>query len=122
MEADGVLVRRSKREWLLAPRFFQLAGIAGEYTRRRGLSSGEHELLLLKHLKEFGPTSMADLNQVAPSLSRKEVLKLLQSLRAGGKVVMTGAKRGAKWAVTGTEVADNTGDATEGPAQNRSKL
>ncbi|MBE2252453.1 MAG: putative DNA binding domain-containing protein [Myxococcus sp.] len=121
LEKHGVLERRSKREWLLAARFFRLAGKPGEYTRRRGLKAPEREMLLLKHLEQFGPSAMADLIQVLPSLDRKEVLRLLKGLRAAQKVVLTGSKRGAKWALAVCEPVDNTGDSEESPRVEHSK-
>jgi len=125
LEKDGVLEPQGKRNWLLAARFFRFAGNAAEYTRRKGLEEPEQELLLIKHLRQFGPSPMADLKQVLPSLDRKDVLRLLKRLRTAQKVVLSGSKRGAKWALAFPEPLDNTknNDETSMPEafQNASK-
>jgi hypothetical protein len=68
---------------------------------KHAANSFDFELLLLKHLERFGPSSMKDLQDVVPSSDRRSILKILNALKAAGKVLLEGEKRGAKWRISG---------------------
>ena len=104
LEASGA---GAGRKYLLASRFYALAKRSGEYTRRKGLARGEHELLLLKHLEQFGASSMSQLEEVIPSVDRRSILKTLHSLKDQGKVRLEGTKRGSKWVVAGQKPGES---------------
>lgn len=74
-------------------------GQAGAYTRRRGLDRSANKQLLLQHLKDAGSagSSLQELEQVLPGLSRSQIQGLLQSLRDDGGARIAGSRRWAKW-------------------------
>jgi ATP-dependent DNA helicase RecG len=85
--------------FILSRKFHSFLGQGGAYTRRKGLDRETNKALLCKHIlenKEAG-SAFRDLEQVLPALSRNQVQKLLQELKAEGRITMTGARRGARW-------------------------
>jgi len=84
---------------LLSRRFYRYLGQAGVYTRRRGLDRETNRQLLLKHIRDNAAegATLADLQEVLPSLSRRSIQGLLESLRVDGMIHVEGKTRGAKW-------------------------
>jgi hypothetical protein len=68
---------------------------------------------------------MKDLQDVVPSSDRRSILKILNALKAAGKVLLEGAKRGAKWRISGqNELKSATkpkASASPPPARRRQK-
>lgn len=85
--------------YLLSRRFYAALGQKGAYTRRRGLDREENKALLLRHLREQGTLGcpMAELQQVLPALSRRQVNGLLTELRTEGLARLRGQRRWARW-------------------------
>jgi len=86
---------------LLAQRYYRMVGKAGAYTRRKGLDRETHKELLVKHLQENpGGRPLAEMHQVLPQLSRRQVQDLLQELRSEERVNLSGQRRWARWSAT----------------------
>jgi SNF2 family DNA or RNA helicase len=85
--------------FILSRKFHSFLGQGGAYTRRKGLDRETNKALLYKHIQENKGTGSAfrDLEQVLPALSRNQVQKLLQELKAEGRIRLTGSKRGGRW-------------------------
>jgi len=85
--------------FILSRKFHSFLGQGGAYTRRKGLDRETNKALLSKHIQENIGTGSAfrDLEQVLPALSRNQVQKLLQELKAEGRIRLTGSKRGGRW-------------------------
>lgn len=85
--------------YVLSRKFYSFLGKRGAYTREIGLDRETNKALLLRHIIENGANGSAlkELSQVLPALSNSQVQKLLQRLKADGKVSLSGSKRGAKW-------------------------
>jgi ATP-dependent DNA helicase RecG len=73
----------------------------GVYTRKRGLDKETNKALLLKHIKDSGDegSTLSELLQVLPSLSRDQVQKLLQEMKTEGRVYNVGRTRAGRWYV-----------------------
>lgn len=84
---------------LLSRRYYQAAGKAGVYTRKKGLDRETNRQLLLKHIHDSGleGAPLHDLHQVLNFLSEPQVKYLLKGLRAEGKIQMQGFGPGARW-------------------------
>jgi ATP-dependent DNA helicase RecG len=100
--ASGVLESVGKgrgARYLLSRQFYNFIGIPGVYTRKRGLDRETHKELLLKHIRDAGAegSNLADLNQVLPELSRRQIQGLLNELRSERKVHLTGRTSMARW-------------------------
>jgi hypothetical protein len=54
---------------------------------------------LLKHIEEnrAAGAAMKEFEEVLPSLSRRQILGILQELRSEGKIHPEGQRRGARW-------------------------
>lgn len=85
--------------YLLSERFHHFAGDRGSYTRRKGLDRETNQALLLAHIKRNAAegSPLRDLHDVLPSLSRKQVQRLLGELERAGRVHSRGKTRGARW-------------------------
>ncbi len=104
LRATGVLetVGRGRgTRYILSRRFYDFAGARGAYTRRRGLDRETHKELLLKHLADRGTegSALAELSQVLPELSQRQVQELLKALRDEGRAELNGHGAGAKWSL-----------------------
>ena len=84
---------------LLSRRFYRRAGMAGVYTRKRGLDRQTNKELLLKHIQDSQDegSRLGELVQVLPALSRAQVQILLRSLRHEGRIHNIGKTRAARW-------------------------
>lgn len=85
--------------YFLSRRFHSFLGKKGKYTRERGLDKETNKALLVKHIAENAGTgsTLHELQEVLPSLSRNQVQKLMQSLKAEGKISMRGQTRTGRW-------------------------
>jgi ATP-dependent DNA helicase RecG len=95
----GVVEPLTRQKVILSRRFYEHLGEAGVYTRKRGLDQDYEKGLLHTHIvssKQKG-APMKELMEVLPGRSRAYVGRLLQNLRAEGKVHPIGIKRGARW-------------------------
>ena len=100
--ADGLLERigRGRGARLMLSRAFASAiGESAAYTRRKGLDQEEGKLLLLKHLEHKGEEGapLAELAQVLPSKSKRQVQHLLGLLADEGKAIAPRRGPGAPW-------------------------
>jgi ATP-dependent DNA helicase RecG len=99
--SEGIVEKTGTRgrsvKYILSRRFYRFIGQSGQYTRKKGLDQETNKQLLLKHLHLHGASSIADLEQVTPSLNRNQVHYLLKLLKAEGKVKLGGHTRDSKW-------------------------
>lgn len=84
---------------LLSQRFYRFMGQGGTYTRKRGLDRETNKALLLRHIEDSTPagTTLGELQQVLPALSRSMVQGLLRELRDADQVRVQGQRRWARW-------------------------
>lgn len=85
--------------YLLARRYYVIAGKKGVYTRDRGLDRSTNKALLLKHIRDNAAEGarLAELAQVLPALSEGRIQRLLRELKAEGSAVVVGRTKGARW-------------------------
>lgn len=101
MEAGAVesLGRGRGVRHLLSRSFYAAIGQKGAYTRKRGLDHETNKELLCKHVRDNDRdgSPLADLQQVLPALSARQVQHLLHELRDEGRVRLSGQRRWARW-------------------------
>lgn len=100
--ADGLLERISRgrgARLILSRTFSQAIGESAIYTRRKGLDQEECKLLLLKHLRLKGEEGapLAELAQVLPSKSKRQIQHFLRLLSKDGKAIPPRRGRGGLW-------------------------
>jgi ATP-dependent DNA helicase RecG len=95
----GAIERVGRKKLVLAKRFYGLAGMKGEYTRKRGLDRDTKKALLLKHITDNSAsgTPFEELAQVLPSHTRNEIKVLLRELRDSHQIQVVGTTRAARW-------------------------
>jgi len=88
--------------YVLSRRYYQFAAAAGTYTRMRGLDRDTNKQLLLTHVVDSGSGGcpLAEIQQVLPSHSRRQLQGLMSELRRDGLVEVRGKGRGARWFAT----------------------
>jgi ATP-dependent DNA helicase RecG len=86
-------------KYVLSRKFYSFLGKTGAYTRKRGLDRETNKALLVQHIKDSADDGCAlgELEQVLPALSTSQVQKLLQQLKADGKVRVAGRRRTGRW-------------------------
>jgi ATP-dependent DNA helicase RecG len=99
---EGIIERIGRGRgvrFILSRKFHSFLGQHGAYARRKGLDRETNRALLCKHLQDNQEAGGAfrGLEQVLPALSRNQVQKLLQELKAEGRIRLTGSKRGGRW-------------------------
>jgi ATP-dependent DNA helicase RecG len=100
---DSGVIEKSGRgrgvKFVLSRNFYNFLGKTGAYTRKRGLDRETNKALLLKHIVDTGNEGCAlgELEEVLPALSTSQVQKLLQELKADGKVTVSGLRRAGRW-------------------------
>lgn len=95
----GLIERVGGSRLILAKKYYEHAGDAASYTRKRGLDR-EHNLALLeKHLIDHldRGCKLEELTQVLPLLPESTVRSLLTTLRKRGKAHTKGATRSGRW-------------------------
>lgn len=99
---QGVIERVGRgrgARYLLSRRFYRFLGKAGVYTRRRGLDRETNKALLIRHIEDSsaGGTTLGELQQVLPGLSRDQVRTLLRELRREGRIEVRGTTKAGRW-------------------------
>ena len=96
VESQG---RGPRARYFLSRGLYAALGRKGAYTRKRGLDHDTNKELLCKHIRENDGdgSPLADLAQVLPALSGRQVQRLLNELRAEGRIRVVGARRWARW-------------------------
>lgn len=90
--------------YLLCQRYYTFAGKSGIYTRKKGLDKETNKELLLKHIKLSSKhgTTLMELCQVLPTLSKRQVQELLKELKIQGQAHFKGKTKASLW-FPGTE-------------------
>jgi len=112
---EGIIERigRGRGSRLILSRgLYDFIGKLGTYTRRKGLDRETNKALLLHHLKGAGVAgaAFADLQQVLPALSRRQIQGLLEDLRDMGEVMLEGKKRYSIWRIVGSRKGTRPGE------------
>jgi ATP-dependent DNA helicase RecG len=101
---EGIIERigRGRGARLILSRgLYDFMGKGGIYTRQKGLDRETNKTLLLRHIAENSASGsgLPELQQVLPALSRFQVQKLIQELRAEGRIRLwpPATRRGARW-------------------------
>jgi ATP-dependent DNA helicase RecG len=99
---EGIIERIGRGRgvrFILSRKFHSFLGQYGTYTRRKGLDRETNKALLMKHIEERreAGAAMKEFEEVLPALSRRQIMGLLQDLRAAGKIHPEGERRGARW-------------------------
>jgi ATP-dependent DNA helicase RecG len=102
LQDEGIVERLGHGKgirYILSRRFYGFIGKEGVYTRKRGLDYETNKALLLRHIENNAErgSPLADLLQVLPALTRRQVQRLLADLRAEGRAQCVGRTRTAKW-------------------------
>jgi len=84
---------------ILCQQYYTLAGKNGIYTRKRGLDKETNKELLVKHisLNAKHGSKLAELNQVLPFLSQRQVQELLRELRIQKQIHFKGQTKASLW-------------------------
>lgn len=93
----GLIERAGRGKLILARKYHTLIGRPGEYTRRRGLDRETNKALLVRHVQDNAGCQLAELCQVLPSLSARQVQGLLNDLRTEGRLRAEGRTRASRW-------------------------
>jgi len=95
----GIIEHVGRNKYILARRFYEVAGKAGTRTRIVGLDRETNKELLLRHIKDYKNrgAQLKELQQVLPGLSRPQIQTLLRELRATGKIYVSGTTSNARW-------------------------
>ncbi len=99
---EGIIERIGRGRgvrFMLSRKFHSFLGQQGAYTRRKGLDRETNKALLCKHIEENREkgSPFRELEQVLPALSRNQVQKLLQELKAEGRIQVTGTRKAGRW-------------------------
>ena len=102
LEDNGVIEhvgRGRATRYILSKRFYDHLGRPGAYTRKRGLDRQTNKELLVRHIEQNQRrgSSFAELADVLPSQSKRQVKALLQELKNEGRIRAEGATRSARW-------------------------
>ena len=101
---ERVSVGRYAR-FALSRRVWDLVGEPAAYTRGRGLDRETNKELLVRHLYNRGAkgSTLTELQKVVPNLTVSQVRRMLQELKKGGRIRLSGRTRGATWYETGAQ-------------------
>lgn len=85
--------------YILSRALHEAIGARGTYTRKKGLDHETNKALLLRHVRERGTEGapFAELEQVLPAVSRRQLQRLMQELRTEGLVRLQGRTKAARW-------------------------
>ncbi|MBE3120496.1 MAG: transcriptional regulator, partial [Candidatus Atribacteria bacterium] len=102
LREQGVIERAGRgrgSRHLLSKRFYRFLGQGGTYTRRRGLDRDTNKMLLLRHIEDSASTgtTLGELQQVLPNLTRDQVQTLLRELKRVGQIEVQGTTKAARW-------------------------
>ncbi|HLI82690.1 MAG TPA: ATP-binding protein [Bryobacteraceae bacterium] len=109
---EGIIERIGRGRgvrFILSRKFYSFLGQQGSYTRRKGLDRETNKALLCKHIEENREkgSPFRELEQVLPALSRNQVQKLLQELKAESRIQVTGTRKAGRWFPGGKTYAPN---------------
>ncbi len=95
----GVIEKVGRSRYMLSRRFYAESGSKGVYTRRKGLDREESKALLLKHIQENAKdgSQLAELCQVLPSRTARQVQTLLKEMHRQGNIEIVGKTRAGRW-------------------------
>lgn len=95
----GIIERGKGRAFMLSRKFYEFAGKAADYTRRKGLDREHNLALLKKHIDESGTAgaSLDELCQVIPSVPHTTIRSMLRTLKNRGLADFMGKSRAARW-------------------------
>ena len=95
----GILERVERTKTILAQKYYQQAGLSGQYTRLKGLTDTTSMELLCQHMENEKNRGirLAEFSQVLPACSPRKIQRLLNALKDDGRAVVRGTTRGAKW-------------------------
>jgi ATP-dependent DNA helicase RecG len=95
----GVIEPAGRGRFILSRRFYSFLGQKGVYTRKRGLDRETNKELLFKHIRDNANegSQLRELTQLLPALSRRQIQKLVQELRAEERVHMAGHTSAGRW-------------------------
>ncbi len=98
----GVLERVGRTRLVIAQKYYQEAGLSGQYTRLKGLSDKASRELLCQHMKNEKNRGirLIEFSEVLPSYSARKIQRLLNALKKEGRVGDQGTTRSAKWYLT----------------------
>ena len=90
------------RSYTLSAIMYQAKGNEVAYTRQAGFSSLQHEQMVLSHVQHHGRIQRSEVIDLC-HLSRDQAAKLLKRLKADGKLMQHGERRGTFYTLTGNE-------------------
>lgn len=90
------------RSYTLSAEVYQAKGNQVAYTRQAGFSSLQHEQMVLSYVRHHGQIRRSDVIDLC-HLSRDQAAKLLKRLKADGRLLQHGERRGAFYTSTGNE-------------------
>ena len=90
------------RSYTLSAEMYQAKGNRVAYTRQAGFSSLQHEQMVLSHVQHHGRIQRGEVMDLC-HLSRDQAAKLLKRLKADGKLVQHGERRGAFYTLNKNE-------------------
>lgn len=100
---------------ILSRRFYAVLRKKGVYTRKKGLDRETNKALLLKHIRDNAKegSTLAELRQVLPSLSRASVQWMLRQLKDEGHLYLKGRTKAARWYPASLQKPGHKGQAGE---------
>lgn len=96
---QGVIEPAGRGKYMLSRSLYAFLGQKGVYTRKRGLDRETQKALLLKHITDNNDagSKLDELMQVLPSLTRRQVQRLLEELKTKQQVHSQGRTKAALW-------------------------
>jgi len=90
------------RSYTLSAEVYQAKHNRVAYTRQAGFSSLQHEQMVLSHVQHHGQIQRSEVMDLC-HLSRDQAAKLLKRLKADGKLIQHGERRGAFYTLNNNE-------------------
>ena len=90
------------RSYTLSADVYRAEGQKVAYTRQAGFSGLQHEQMVLSHVRHYNRVQRSEVIDLC-HLSRDQAAKLLKRLKAEGKLVQHGTKRGAFYTLSENE-------------------
>jgi Predicted transcriptional regulator containing an HTH domain and an uncharacterized domain shared with the mammalian protein Schlafen len=99
---EGLVERSNKKaagEYVLSRRIYAAVSEEGVYTRKKGLDRQTNKELLVKHIRESGPSGarLEELRQVLPQLDKNQIQVLLRELVKEDRVHSHGKTKAGRW-------------------------
>lgn len=91
--------RGKGKRGFLSRALYEEMGTPGAHTRQQGLDYETNKELLMKHLDSCGPrgSKMAELEQVLPAQSRRNILRMLNHLKSENRALLQGSGGYSRW-------------------------